>query len=322
MDFINFPIIFDMTPDQSALYFLIENNSKARLAYNETLLLAFEGTLDIEKLEQAIELLVERHETLRTVFTEDGKSQAITAYSENFLTLHISILPNYAPAEKLELLNKWLKNKADRVLKLTKGPLYYFSLLKYSESFAILAISAVNSLSDGITFYLLARELASLYNDPKQPLAPPMQYRNFVKILHDLMAEKQQHKVYWEKMLLEKPIKRIDLPSSKRRPAIMSFKGRHHQFRIDECIVSDLKTFGKENYLTLFMTLFAVFCFLIHHLTSMDDIIIGIPFAYRQNKEMSSCVGFCITIFPIRITLLETDTLITYFKKVRNIIIN
>lgn len=300
-----------MSGDQAALYDLIHDNPRAQTAYNETLLISFLGSLDLESLEYAINKLISRHESLRTVFKEDNRDQVVLPALPYALTVSI--------AENSNQLKQWLVNQSNKLLCLYLGPLYNFSLLKLSPQHHILAITAINSLSDGISFSILTDELSIFYNKPSSTLEGAVQFSDFLSLHENLIKSNQNHVIFWENMLLKKEIKRIDFPLSKVRPEKMSFSGLHHQFNLNNSIMQQLKVFAKENRMSMFACLLGFFCLTIHRLTKQDDIIIGVPFAYRQSAEFKSSVGFCITVFPIRANLLESDTLSVYLLKIRNL---
>jgi len=307
--------IYPMTTDQKGLYPLIQESVNARVAYNETLIIAFEGELNVQRLSRAIQKLTDRHDALRTVFNKDGITQS--ALDMLLIDLKITNINDVVESKKGVLFQHWLNQCANVVLNLNNGPLYQFYLITLCERFSVFAITAVNSLSDGISFAILAQELSQFYNEPLQDLAPPLPFSIFTQTQNDLIAKNPQQALYWEKLLLEKSIPRIDFPCSKTRPPVMSFKGSHRQFLIAPATTYQLRQFAKSNNLTIFITLLGVFSLAIHKLAQQNDIMIGVPFAYRQKQEAASCMGFCITIFPIRSVLKSTDTLNVYFKQVR-----
>ena len=61
-----------------------------------------------------------------------------------------------------------------------------------------------------------------------------------------------------------------------------------------------IKTFTKENDLTLYMSLLSVFSILLSKLSGQDDIVVGAPIAGRNHADLENIVGMFINTLSIR----------------------
>ncbi|MBC7862842.1 MAG: hypothetical protein IAF38_07695, partial [Bacteroidia bacterium] len=102
---------YPLSSSQRRIWVLCHFN-EGRLAYNTPEFYEFNGQLDVKALERAINLLVERHEILRTVFQEDENGeikQFILPAEKGSIKIIASDLRNTASAN--EKLNEILKKE-------------------------------------------------------------------------------------------------------------------------------------------------------------------------------------------------------------------
>ncbi|MGB0929747.1 MAG: amino acid adenylation domain-containing protein, partial [Chitinophagales bacterium] len=122
-----------LTEGQTEIWLSNQLGNGASMAYNLSSQIRLEGDLNELALKRAIENLVERHEALRTTFSEDGQVQIIHPSMEvNVPLLDLTDLG----AEELEGRLKELHElEAETVFDLGEGPLVRFKLIKVNENF-------------------------------------------------------------------------------------------------------------------------------------------------------------------------------------------
>jgi hypothetical protein len=164
---------------QQRLWFLdaLEGGSAA---YNITWPIKLIGPLDYAALEQALNMLVERHEALRTTFPSvDGEAvQMVAAH------LHIDLLTekllDVPDAELRQYLTKLAAHKFD----LSAGPLFGARLLQIGEHSHILVILIHHIIADAWSMEVIYRELVELYGAalegrPAKLPELPIQYADY-----------------------------------------------------------------------------------------------------------------------------------------------
>ncbi len=134
----------------------------ANRGYNESITLVLEGKLDLSALESAIQLLVKRHESLRSVFSADGRFMSIMEYTP--LTIKQLDYSQQSSEEKKDAISNYILEDANYVFDLIKGPLFKVGLLKTNNLEHQLVITAHHIICDGWSLGIILEELGALYS--------------------------------------------------------------------------------------------------------------------------------------------------------------
>lgn len=153
--------------------------------------------LDVEYLDRAWQMLLERHAMLRMVVLADGRQKILEAAP----TWHIactdfSVLPMDAQASAASERGAQM---AHRVYDVTSWPLFDVQVSRLSDV-SIVHISIDELLADGMSLALLLREWQLLYRDPQIRLPPLMlSFRDYVLALdaYDGSARQLRDLRYW-----------------------------------------------------------------------------------------------------------------------------
>ena len=168
------------------------------------LLLRVSGRLDPDYLQQAVDQLVLRHESLRTVFTMD-RDQPVLEIKE-ILPLRIDIIDaqNRDEAWVLAHVSDVQKENFD----LEAGPLGKILVYQQHQS-AYLLILMLHIVVDGISVMLLSKELMQLYNalgNGKRPVPEPLDLQHVDFSAWERMRfegpEGKTRRLFWERELV------------------------------------------------------------------------------------------------------------------------
>ncbi len=275
-------------------------------AYNIPSAIRLSGELDITALEQSLNEIVRRHESLRTTFvTADGQpAQIITQYSPR--TLPLLDLSELSETERGAQVGKLVAEEALRPFDLSRGSLFRIYLLKLDETEHIALFSMHHIISDEWSLGVLARELAALYaafrhGQPSPLTEPPIQYADFAHWQREwLQGEALEAQLgYWRERLGGKlPV--LQLPFDHLRPAAPSYRGATRSFALSPAVSASLKALSREEGATLFMTLLAALQTMLHRITGQDDIVVGTDVANRNRLETEGLIGFFVNHLVLR----------------------
>ncbi|MBG4595132.1 amino acid adenylation domain-containing protein [Pseudomonas aeruginosa] len=273
-------------------------------AYNIPVALRLKGPLRRDALQGALDLLVQRHETLRTTFVEhDGAPRQVI-----HPTLPIAIEERRPPVAG-EDLKGLVETEAHRPFDLQRGPLLRVLLLPLATDECVLVLTLHHIIADGWSMQVLVDELirvyAALRHDQPPALAElPIQYADFAAWQRQWMdgGERERQLDYWVSRLGgEQPL--LELPSDRPRPQQQSHRGRRIGIPLPAELAEALRRLAQAEQGTLFMLLLASFQALLHRYSGQNDIRVGVPIANRNREETEGLIGFFVNTQVLRAEL-------------------
>jgi amino acid adenylation domain-containing protein len=303
---------------QQRLWFL-DQLEPGNPVYNLVWSMGLDGELDVVALNDALQALVARHESLRTTFAdEDGTPVQVIAEQ---LPVEVSV---ENPARGAEHdLDARLVEIARAPFDLRCGPLLRVTVLRRSASSAVLLIVIHHIVADGWSMAVLFRELAALYNARVRNRAAdlpalPLQYADYTIWQRDWLSgdELRRQLDYWAGQLAGAPPV-LNLPTDRPRPRVQTYRGARLSHRLPVELLDQLTVLGRSEKSTLFMVLLAGFNVLLARYGGQEDIIVGTPVAGRQWTEIENLIGFFINTLVLRTDLSGNPEFRTVLRRVR-----
>ena len=290
---------------QDRLWFL-DQMEPGTAAYNLVRAFRITGPLNVNALTSAIRAVIQRHESLRTIFESvDGEARQVVLSGVDVQVpiLNLTDLPeSEREREALRIASEEGKKPFD----LTRGPLLRTVLLQLSRGRYILVLAMHHIITDGWSISILFRELAHCYEDfasGREPELPelPLQYAEYAQwqreyITGEVLAKQVK---YWKNKLAGAQTI-LDLPTDRPRPATHSWHGATEELIFEKQVLAALKEFAQTEGGTLFMVSMAAFQALLWRYTSQDSILVGTPTAARSQIEIENLVGFFVNTLVFR----------------------
>ena len=126
---------------------------------------------------------------------------------------------------------------------------------------------------------------------------------------------------YWTDKLTGYP-PMLELPTDHPRPAVQTFRGGYLPFRISGDLSQQLQALARQENVSLFMLLLAVFQVLLLRCSGQTDLCIGTPVANRERVELESLIGFFVNTLVLRTDLSGEPTFRELLPRVRSICLN
>jgi amino acid adenylation domain-containing protein len=308
---------------QRRLWFLLQLDEAASVAYHVSAGMRLRGGLDVSTLKAALSRIVQRHDSLRTTFeTQDGQPvQRIGTVHEGNFALRERDLRASPQFERA--LRDCLEEEAREAFDLQRGPLIRGRLIRCTADEHVLLISLHHLISDGWSMGVLFEELSALYGasvrghpDPLPPL--PIQYADYARWQRSwLSAERLQPQAeYWHKTLSGAP-QRLTVPTDRERPAAQTYAAERIEVVLDEGLVRGLKAVAARNATTLFVTLLAGWAAVLSRLSSEEEVVIGTVVANRPRVEFERLIGFFANTQALRIDLSGAPAGVELLRRVR-----
>ena len=282
---------YELTSSQKRLYFLHEYDQTS-LAFNLPQFCILHGELDRVKLENVINSLLARHESLRTSFElVNGEPKQIIA-NEAFLAIEVF---SAGEEDKEEIIKKFVKP-----FDLKNGPLLRVGLIAVSNEENILMFDMHHIIADDISEKILLRDFMSLYND--ESLAPlPLSFKDYAEWIQkdEFQTIILKERKFWLNIFKDKP-QPLELPTDFAWPSQKSYEGKILVDYIEKEQAEKLKELCDQEGVTMFMFLMAIFSILVSKLGGREDTIIGTPIAGRSYPDLDDLVGLFTNTIPLR----------------------
>ncbi|MEU5227348.1 amino acid adenylation domain-containing protein [Streptomyces toyocaensis] len=285
--------------------------------------LRLRGRLDTAALQGAVDLLVQRHEALRTgIVTIDGAPVQRVARRGELPVRHVD-LGEIPAGPREDRLRDLLAEEAERPLPLDRAPLARFTVVRLSDEEHVLAVVTHHAVSDRLSTEIMVRELAAAYaalaggTAPELP-APPVQYGDYAawqenRFTGTHLAEQVTH---WRNRLGGVPP--LDLPTDRPRPARQTYRGATRSTALPRDLADALHHVAAAEDATPFMALLTVFGALLHRLSGQLDFAVGTPDSGRAHPQLDSVLGYFANTLVLRCDTSGEPSFRTLLRRLRD----
>ena len=306
--------VFPTTYAQKQIWFINQLNEESS-AYNIPLAYDISGELNTNALIKAINEIIRRHESFRTIFvgSEHGPLQVVCPK----MTIDIPVLEINDEDE----IKKYIDKATVLPFSLSKGPLIRASIIKRSESSFVFFLNIHHIILDHISVVHFSKEMSKLYlsystNQESKLDEPEFHYADYAVWQGEWQnAEKLQTKLDFWKEQLQGKSEYLNLPHDKPRPAEQTMAGLELRFEFPKTLSQEIKTLAKNEGLSVFIVLMAAYNIVLGRYARQEEISVGVPFANRSHQpELESIMGCFISTVPIQTDIPENIS----FKELLN----
>ncbi|HCG1274859.1 TPA: non-ribosomal peptide synthase/polyketide synthase [Pseudomonas aeruginosa] len=275
-------------------------------AYNLPSAVRLNGPLDRQALERAFASLVQRHETLRTVFPRGADDSLAQAPLQRPLEVAFEDCSGLPEAEQEARLREEAQRESLQPFDLCEGPLLRVRLIRLGEERHVLLLTLHHIVSDGWSMNVLIEEFSRFYSAYATGAEPglsalPIQYADYALWQRSWLeaGEQERQLEYWRGKLGERhPV--LELPTDHPRPAVPSYRGSRYEFSIEPALAEALRGTARRQGLTLFMLLLGGFNILLQRYSGQTDLRVGVPIANRNRAEVEGLIGLFVNTQVLR----------------------
>ncbi|SEV87447.1 amino acid adenylation domain-containing protein, partial [Chitinophaga sp. YR573] len=294
---------------QERLWFI--DQLRGSTHYHMPALFRLKGQLDVSLLETAFRMIVDRHESLRTVFkVEDG-----VPYQEILSAggWRLNIVDNIP-----DDLHTAITAEIDRPFDLSADHMLRARLFRLQEDEHLLVLVRHHIASDGWSESLIVQEFCEIYQNREVALPVlPLQYADYALWQRSHLTGEllDQQLGYWEEKL--KGVTPLQLPSDLPRPVVQSIQGDRLNFKVGKELSKRLEQLAQQEDVTPFMLLLAVYKVLLYRYGNQTDICVGTTVAHRPQQELEPLIGFFVNTLALRSDLSDNPDFRSLLSQVR-----
>ncbi|MEN3329445.1 MAG: hypothetical protein V7638_4252 [Acidobacteriota bacterium] len=294
-------------------------------SYNVPQILRLKGELNVGALEQSINAIIARHESLRTTFKEvDGEPVQIVA-DVHEIKLGFIDLKSLPESEREDEARRLAVGEVRRPFDLSRDDLLRAVLVRIDDDEHWLLLTMHHIVSDGWSLGIFTSELTNIYealatNQEYSLSELPIQYADFAEWQREWLQGEvlDEHIDYWLKSLAGAPAM-LKLPTDHPRPAQQSFNGASVSVKLSQQLSQSLVELSQRQGATLFMTTLAAFQTLLFRYTGQEDIVVGTPIAGRNREEIEDLIGFFVNTLALRTNVSGNPTFRELLGRVKEI---
>jgi amino acid adenylation domain-containing protein len=297
--------VFPASFAQQRLWFL-DQLEPDTAAYNLPRAFRIVGPLDREILKRALQALVQRHASLRTVFDSVNGECRQVVLPEGDASFSVTDLAHLRETEREAEALRLIGEEGKKPFDLSNGPLLRCLLVRLAEQNHILLLVLHHIITDGWSISILFKDLTACYaafTRNETPALPdlPVQYADYAQwqreyVKDDVLARQIE---YWKDRLASAQSV-LDLPTDRTRPPIASWHGATEEICLDGATLAKLKSLAQAENSTLFMLSMAAFQALLWRYTRQENILVGTPVAARNEVEFENMVGLFVNTLVFR----------------------
>ncbi|MEV6235281.1 condensation domain-containing protein [Lentzea sp. NPDC051838] len=301
---------FPLSFQQHRFWYLEQLNPGA--AYHLPILLRLKGDLRVDLLRQALQLVVDRHEVLRTRYQPDAQVQIV---AEDW-TVSITLVEGDVEQIKAEALAE--------PFDLWSAPPVRIVLIRTAPDEHVLLMVVHHIACDGWSLGVLGRELSIAYTALHEGLEPelpelPVQYGDYALWQRETMSGDvlTAGLAHWTNVLVGAP-STVELPTVRPRPAEPTLAGDRVQLTVPRELNRQVEQLAQRHGASVFMVVLIAYATVLTRLSGQDEVVVGTAIAGRDRPEVAGLVGCFIDVVPLRLNTAKTsaDELLAQARRV------
>ncbi|WP_328222227.1 non-ribosomal peptide synthetase [Streptomyces sp. NBC_00310] len=291
---------------------LVERLTGGGVAYNFPLVFRPRGELDLAALRAALGDVTDRHEALRTRFSEEGGEpyQWIVPPGAAEPYFRVSEVSEDELAARIESAQR-------RPFDLSTELPVRAEVLRLGPGDLVVALVLHHITTDEWSDRPFLGDLTTAYRARTEGRAPewtplPVQYADYTLWQDTLLGEVgEAQRAHWTEALRGLP-EELSLPLDRPRPAEPTGRGGKVRLDLSPATARALRALSGATNTSMFMLFQAATAALLHRLGAGDDIPLGAPIAGRTDDALDDLVGFFVNTLVLRTDLSSGESGLTF----------
>ncbi|MFI7000082.1 non-ribosomal peptide synthase/polyketide synthase [Nocardia sp. NPDC050175] len=274
--------------------------------YNMPVTVRLTGAFDAAAFAAAVGDVVERHESLRTVFEEVDGVPGQRVIAADCVEVPVTIT-DVDPAELVVAVTAASRYAFDLSTEIPARA----NVFRYAVDECVVMLLIHHIAGDGWSMAPLLRDMSVAYAARRSGRVPaweplPVQYVDYTLWQQELLGSQSdpdsvlsQQFEYWRGELDGLP-EQLRLPTDRPRPRVASYRGDMVVVRVEPEIRAAVEELAAREGATVAMVLQSALAVLLFKLGAGEDIPIGSPIAGRTDDALTDLVGFFVNTWVLR----------------------
>jgi iturin family lipopeptide synthetase A len=297
------------SPSQKRIFYqyLLDPES---ISYNIPIFIKINGDVDLDRIKRIFQLLIDRHEALRTSFILNEKgvvqivNEAATVSVELFdggrFTLH-------------EIIDEFV-----RPFDLSSKSLFRCGLVQNGQ-FDLLMVDVHHIIADGVSLDILVRDFKRLYLEKDLPQLE-LKYVDYAYWINSVQQNIEYQREFWATKLSGK-LPKLGLSVGQKKQETNTYIVSTKTLRIEGELYQQLKQFTASANVSDFMFLLSAQYILLSRLSGCPDVVIGTDVVGRTEPMLQNIVGTFVNVLPLRIQVDAGDSYLEFLEKVKQCVL-
>ena len=319
------PSVVPLSFAQNRLWFLDQLHGPSPV-YNMAVALRLGGRLDVSALRAALRDVVDRHESLRTVFTasEGVPQQVVIATAQ----VEVGWRLVDAAGWSCEQLTDAIEGAGRETFDLAREVPLRATLFRVRQDEHVLVGVVHHIAADGSSLTPLVRDLARAYASRSAGRGPdwsplPVQYVDYTLWqraqfgdVNDADSRLAGQLEYWRGALAGLP-ERLELPTDRPYPQAADAHGARVEVAWPTELQLRIRALAADTDTTTFMVVQTALSVLLGRIGASSDVAVGFPVAGRIDPALDELVGFFVNTLVLRVDLAGAPTVADLLAQVR-----
>ncbi|CAL2089885.1 protein of unknown function [Tenacibaculum sp. 190524A02b] len=263
--------------------------------------------LDLVRLEQAWNTLLEKNEILRTnfIYEKEQLFQKINIFTP--VTIEVDYIKdvNLSEVYKTSFFTSG-KN-------LEQDALANIKVIQEAESLFYILFNFHHSIIDGWSLELIFKKLLKYYHESEENKSGQYQFKDYSEYYHQKLLNKSKEKEYWKQKLnlIKEPLQLFD--SKKEKSTI----GGTHIATLGTIKFKELTKVFREHHSSLFQGIASILGVLFRRYGNEKNIMVGMPSANRPFEVLEDIPGLFLDVLFFHLSLDENIPFSNLLKKTK-----
>lgn len=297
----------ELSEIQKGIYF--ECQTGAKNIYNISTAIKIQSKLDIIKLKQSLEKIVQEQVVLRShiEFIDERLSMVI----DEEVDTEIQYYNVSNKVNKYDSLNEIVNTEIQYEFDLSKAPLFRIALIEVDEEEFVLTINLHHIIADGVSLDIFMQKLFTYYSREVQnkpiDIKEDSSFLKFVEIENEKLSTGQysKQKAYWTEKV--KDTQALDFPRDFSSAHNNLGIGKEKVFPISKELMQKIEKTAQQQEVTPFIFCLAAFSVLMKCYCNEEDVVVASPFTNRPGFDYDQTIGCFIYTLPLKSKIASTS---------------